>query len=77
MIFGKDKKELKYAFNDANYAIEYLENKDFKMALFCMLSVKSYLLQMLANNGMTEEDCKGELSRYLEKTIEERVNDHQ
>lgn len=77
MIFGKDKKELKYAFNDANYAIEYLENKDFKMALFCMLSVKSYLRQMLVNNGMSEEDCKCELSKFLEKSIEEYVNDHQ
>ena len=76
MILGKDKKELKYAFNDAKYAIEYLEKKDFKMALFCMLSVKSYLLQMLANNGMSEEDCKCELSKFLEKSIEEHVNDH-
>lgn len=77
MIFGKDKKELKYAFNDVNYAIEYLEKKDFKIALFCMLSVKSYLRQMLANNGMSEEDCKGALSKYLDNRIKELVNDHQ
>lgn len=77
MIFGKDKKELKYAFNETNYAIEYLEKKDFRMALFCMLSVKSYLRQMLVNNGIAEEDCKGVLSKYLDDQIKELVNDHQ
>lgn len=77
MILGKDKKELKNAVNDVNHAVRYFESNDFGMARFCILSVRSSLLQMLANNGMTEEDCKCELTKFLEKTIEERVNDHQ
>ena len=77
MIFGKDKKELKQAVLDCNHAVKYFESQDFGMARFCVLSVRNSLLQMLKNNGMTEEDCKCELTKFLEKTIEERVNDHQ
>lgn len=73
ILFGKDKNELKQAVLDCNHAVKYFESQDFGMARFCVLSVRSSLLQMLKNNGMTEEDCKGELSRYLDKLIKENV----
>ncbi len=77
MIFGKDKNELKQAVLDCNHAVRYFESQDFGMARFCILSVRNSLRQMLKNNGMTEEDCKGVLSKYLDNQIKELVNDHQ
>lgn len=68
-----DKDALRLAFNDCTHAIDRLRNEDYKLAMFCMVSCQDYIRQVLFAHGISEEDCKGELSRYLDKLIKENV----